>query len=170
MKKTRLLTTMSLFVAIGILGSQFIWFPIGVGKAYPIQHTINVLAAITLGTGPAVGIAFVIGIIRNLLGLGSLVAFPGGMIGAFLAGISYKYFRKHYAAAFGEVIGTGIIGALFSVPFAKLFMGSAFGTLFFVPGFLISSISGASLALLIAGRIQARNISLLQVTPSKGRY
>src|SRR5699024_7640294 len=31
------------FVAIGLLGSQFIWFPAGVAKAYPAQHTLNVI-------------------------------------------------------------------------------------------------------------------------------
>src|SRR5699024_11848024 len=90
MNKTKLLTTMAVFVAIGTLGSQLIWFPAGVAKAYPVQHAINVMAAVMLGTGPAVIIAFIIGVLRNLLGLGSLLAFPGGMIGAFLAGILYK--------------------------------------------------------------------------------
>src|SRR5690625_2782000 len=42
MNRTRLLATMAVFVAIGLLGSQFIWFPAGVAKAYPAQHTLNV--------------------------------------------------------------------------------------------------------------------------------
>ena len=124
MNRTRLLTTMALLVAVGTLGSQFIWFPAGIAKAYPVQHAVNVLAAVMLGPGPAVAIAFVIGLLRNMLGLGSLLAFPGGMIGAFLAGYLYKKFGKKYFAAIGEVIGTGVIGALFSVPFAKILMGT----------------------------------------------
>lgn len=152
MTKTRMMTLMALFVAIGTLGSQFIWFPAGIAKAYPVQHAINVLSAILLGPGPAVLIAFLIGLLRNILGLGSLLAFPGGMIGAFIAGMMYRYYRRHYMAAIGEVIGTGIIGALLSVPFAKLFMGSSFGALFFVPPFLVSSVTGAIIALFIASR------------------
>lgn len=167
MSKTRLLTTMALFVAIGIIGSQFIWFPAGVAKAYPVQHVVNVLAAITLGTGPAVVIAFVIGLIRNLLGLGSLLAFPGGMIGALLAGVFYKLFGKKYLAAIGEVFGTGVLGALFSVPFAKLVMGTTFGALFFVPPFLISSLSGAVLALFIAARINVNQFNKIQAIHTK---
>lgn len=167
MSKTRLLTTMALFVAIGTIGAQFIWFPVGIGKAYPIQHTINVLAAITLGTGPAVFIAFVIGLIRNLLGLGSLIAFPGGMIGALLAGVFYKMFGKKYLAAIGEVFGTGVLGALFSVPFAKLVMGTTFGALFFIPPFFISSIAGASLALFIASRINVKQLQPIQTISTK---
>src|SRR5690625_7495252 len=67
---------MSVFVAIGTIGSQLLWFPAGIAKAYPVQHAINVIAAIMLGPGPAVAIAFMIGLLRNMLGLGSLLAFP----------------------------------------------------------------------------------------------
>lgn len=157
MNRTRLLTTMAVLIAIGTLGSQFIWFPAGVAKAYPVQHAVNVIAGIILGPGPAVIIAFVIALLRNMLGLGSLLAFPGGMIGAFLAGYCFKLFNRNYAAAIGEVVGTGLIGALFSVPFAKLFMGTTFGALFFIPPFLVSSISGAGIALLIAARVNMEN-------------
>lgn len=160
MKNTRLLTTMALLVAVGVLGAQFIWFPAGVAKAYPVQHAVNVIAAISLGTGPAVMIAFVIGLIRNLLGLGSLLAFPGGMIGALFAGLLYSRFRKRYVAAIGEVFGTGIIGALFSVPFAKIVMGTTFGALFFLPPFLISSTVGAGFALVILARVKDHQFSL----------
>ena len=153
MNRTRLLTTMAVFIALGTLGSQLIWFPAGVAKAYPVQHAINVMAAVMLGTGPAVIIAFIIGLLRNLLGLGSILAFPGGMIGAFLAGVLYKQFRHTFAAAIGEVIGTGVIGALFAVPFAKILMGTAFGALFFMPPFLISSVTGAIIGVFIVSRI-----------------
>lgn len=149
---------MALLVAIGTLGSQFIWFPAGIAKAYPVQHAVNVIAGIILGPGPAVAIAFVIGLLRNILGLGSLLAFPGGMIGAFLAGYLYKKFRRNYLAGIGEVIGTGVIGALFAVPFAKLLMGTSFGALFFIPPFLISSITGAGIALFIVSRVHVENI------------
>jgi len=153
MNRTRLLTTMALLVAVGTLGAQFIWFPAGIAKAYPVQHAVNVLAAILLGPGPAVVIAFLISLLRNILGLGSLLAFPGAMIGALLAGLLYRKFQRSYVAAIGEVIGTGIIGALAAVPFAKIFMGTTFGALFFLPPFLISSVSGALLALFLVTRV-----------------
>src|SRR5699024_8942124 len=156
MNRTRLLTTMAIFVAIGIVGSQFIWFPAGIAKAYPVQHAVNVIAAVTLGPGPAVIIAFTIGLLRNMIGLGTLLAFPGGMVGAFLAGYLYKYLRTNYWAGVGEVIGTGIFGSLLSVPFAQLFMGSSVGMLFYVPSFLVSSISGTVIAILITSRVQIK--------------
>lgn len=147
------MTTMALFVAIGVLGSQFIWFPAGIAKAYPVQHAVNVLAAVILGTTPAVIIAFLISLIRVMLGLGSLLAFPGSMIGAFLAGILYKTLKKKRYAGLGEIVGTGIIGALFAIPYAKILMGTTFGAFFFIPPFLISSLAGTLIALFILGRI-----------------
>lgn len=154
MKRTQLLTTMAVFVAIGTIGSQFVWFPAGVAKAYPVQHAVNVMAAIMLGPGPAVAIAFMIGLLRNMLGLGSLLAFPGGMIGAFLAGYLYSKFRHHVWAVIGEIIGTGVIASLFSVPFAKLLLGTSFAAFFFMPPFLVSSISGALIGWIIVVRIK----------------
>ncbi|MBM7599673.1 energy coupling factor transporter S component ThiW [Virgibacillus halotolerans] len=153
MNRTRLLTTMAAFIAIGTIGSQLLWFPAGVAKAYPVQHTVNVMAAVILGPGPAVIIAFMIGLLRNMLGFGTLIAFPGGMIGAFLAGFLFRKFGKPFWAAIGEVFGTGIIGSLFSVPFAKIILGSSVGALFFMPSFLISSITGACIALFIVSRV-----------------
>lgn len=163
MNRTRLLTTMAVFVAIGTIGSHLLWFPAGIAKAYPVQHAINVIAAVVLGPGPAVAIAFMIGLLRNMLGLGTLLAFPGGMFGAFLAGYLYQKFGKKGWAAVGEVIGTGIIGSLLSVPFAKVVLGSSVGALFFLPPFLISSIAGASIALFIVSRVKFESLVKVKV-------
>ncbi|WP_163527703.1 energy coupling factor transporter S component ThiW [Halobacillus ihumii] len=154
MNRTRLLTTMAVFVAIGTLGSQMLWFPAGIAKAYPVQHAVNVMAAVTLGPIPAVAIAFMIGLLRNLLGLGTLLAFPGGMIGALLAGYFYKWSRKTWTAAAGEMIGTGLIGAMLSVPFANILMGSSAGALAFLPSFLISSTTGALIGWFVVSKMR----------------
>ncbi|MGP4071735.1 energy coupling factor transporter S component ThiW [Piscibacillus sp. B03] len=156
MNNTRKLTVMAAFIAIGIVGSQFIWFPAGVARAYPVQHAINVMAAISLGTGPAVLIAFLMALIRNLLGLGTLLAFPGGMIGAFLAGILYNRFKKKGWAAIGEIVGTGVIGALLSFPIANFLMDSASGALFFIPVFLVSCVPGAIIGLVLITRLNGQ--------------
>lgn len=158
MNRTRLLTTMAVFVAIGTMGAQLLWFPAGIAKAYPVQHAVNVMAAVTLGPLPAVVIAFMIGVLRNLLGLGTLLAFPGGMAGAFLAGYLYKKLGRKAWAAVGEVVGTGVIGALFAVPFANVLMGSAVGALFFIPSFLVSSITGAVIGWLVVVKIRQEQL------------
>ena len=157
MNRTRLITTMAVFIAIGTISAQLIWFPAGVARAYPVQHAINVMAAVTLGPGPAVIIAFMISLLRNMLGLGTLLAFPGAMFGAFLAGLLYKLSGKNSLAAIGEGIGSGVIGALFAVPFAAIFMGTSTGAFAFVPPFLVSSISGSILGLLVVSKVNSKS-------------
>ncbi|UOQ87265.1 energy coupling factor transporter S component ThiW [Gracilibacillus salinarum] len=154
MNRTLLLTTMAVFIAIGTLGSQFLWFPTGIAKAYPVQHAVNVMAAVTLGPIPAVTIAFMIGLLRNLLGLGTLLAFPGGMVGALLAGYLYRWTNKRTFAGIGEMVGTGVLGSLLSVPYAKVLMGSSVGAFAFLPGFLVSSVTGAIIRLFIISRVK----------------
>ena len=156
---TRKIAIMTMFVAIAVAGSAFVSFPAGIARAYPIQHAVNVLAAIMLGPIPALTIAFVTGLVRLLTGTGSLLAFPGGMIGAYLAGVMYKRFGKSVFAAIGEVIGTGLIAPLFAVPYAKILMGTTVGTFFLVPPFLVSSFSGAALGLLLAARFQHTQVA-----------
>ena len=148
---------MAMFVAIGVAGSAFVYFPAGIARAYPIQHAINVIAAVLFGPGPAVLIAFLTGVVRVLTGTGSLLAFPGGMIGALLAGILYARFGKVWLAAIGEVVGTGIIASLVAVPYARLFLGTEFGALFFVPPFFISSLAGALLGMVLVVRLAKVN-------------
>ncbi|MDN3427534.1 energy coupling factor transporter S component ThiW [Microbacterium sp. APC 3898] len=151
--KTRKLVLMAMFVAIGVAGSAFVYFPAGIARAYPIQHAINVIAAVLFGPGPAILIAFLTGVVRILTGTGSLLAFPGGMIGALLAGMMYAKFGKIWLAGFGEVVGTGIIASLVAVPYARILLGTEFGALFFVPPFFISSLTGAILGGILAMRL-----------------
>ncbi|WP_203362101.1 energy coupling factor transporter S component ThiW [Bacillus sp. REN10] len=147
------LTYMAVFVAIATYTSALIWFPAGVAKAYPIQHAINVIAGVLFGPVPAVLIAFVTSLLRNLIGTGSLLAFPGSMIGAFFAGYLYQKTNRMWTAPLGEVIGTGMLASLFAVPYAKIFMGTTVGAFFFLPPFLVSSLSGAVIGLLLVKRL-----------------
>ncbi|MFK2824788.1 energy coupling factor transporter S component ThiW [Bacillus sp. B190/17] len=153
MNQVQKLAYMALFTAIATFGSSLIWFPAGIAKAYPVQHAVNVMAGVLLGPGPAVIIAFVTGLLRNLMGTGSLLAFPGGMIGAFLAGYIYQKTRHAWGASIGEITGTGLIASLFAVPYAKILMGTTVGAFFFLPAFLVSSLSGSLIGLVLVKRI-----------------
>lgn len=150
---TRKLAIMALLVAIAVAGSAFISFPAGIARAYPIQHAVNVASAIFLGPVPAIIIAFVTAIIRILTGTGSLLAFPGGMIGAAFSGVLFQRTGRVWAAALGEMIGTGVIASLLSVPYAAILMGSSVGAFFFLPPFLVSSVSGAIIGAVLATRM-----------------
>lgn len=117
--------------------------PIGVAKVSPIQHFVNVVSAITLGPAYAVANAFIASVLRNILGTGSLLAFPGSMVGALLAGILYKKINKIFAAAIGEIVGTGILGALLAYPIASIFMGKEGAIFMFISPFIMSCTAGA---------------------------
>lgn len=147
--KLKKLVLTAVFAAVAVVGSLFS-FPVFGSKCAPVQHLINVLCAVILGPGYGVAAAFVSSLIRNLLGLGTLLAFPGSMCGALLAGILYHYIKKLPAAYIGEVFGTAVIGGMLSYPVAAFIMGSKGAALFtFVVPFLISTAGGTLLAVLI---------------------
>ena len=73
-KSVRKLTISGLLVAVAVVGSLFS-IPVLGAKCSPVQHMVNVLGAVLLGPWYAVGMAFAASLIRNLLGLGSLLAF-----------------------------------------------------------------------------------------------
>lgn len=147
--KLKKLVLTAVFAAVAVVGSLFS-FPVFGSKCAPVQHLINVLCAVILGPGYGVAAAFVSSLIRNLLGLGTLLAFPGSMCGALLAGLLYHYIKKLPAAYIGEVFGTAVIGGMLSYPVAAFIMCSKGAALFtFVVPFLISTAGGTLLAVLI---------------------
>ena len=135
-----------MFCALCVVGSVFS-FPMFGSKCAPVQHMVNVLCAVFLGPWYGVGVAFVASLLRNLLGLGSLMAFPGSMCGALLCGLVYWKSKNLPATLAAEVFGTGIIGGLAAYPVAKGLMGltPAAYTVYIVP-FLISTVAGSILA------------------------
>lgn len=149
MKKTHKLTLTALMIAIGTLSSTLVSIPIGFTRVFPIQHLLNVLSAVLLGPYYAVAQAFCTSLLRNVMGTGSVFAFPGSMVGALLASLLYWKTKKLYFAFMGEVVGTGIIGAMLSYPIATLFLGQK-ATLFgFIPLFIFSSFAGALIGFVI---------------------
>lgn len=151
MKKTDLkkMTVTAIFAAIAVVGSLFS-FPVFGSKCAPVQHMVNVLCAVTVGPWWGLAQAFIASLIRNLLGLGSPLAFPGSMCGALLGGLLYKYGKKLPFAYVGEIAGTGIIGGMLSYPIAYFVMGNQAAALFtFVVPFLISTCGGTIIAMVI---------------------
>jgi energy coupling factor transporter S component ThiW len=146
---TRRVAQAVVLVAIGVALAPFTSIPIGIAKVNPTQHFVNLLGAVLLGPWWATAIAAIVGVIRNALGLGTLLAFPGGMIGALLAGLLYRGTRSVYAAAGGEVVGTGILAALVSGWLvAPFLMGTTVPVLVLLASFLGSTILGTVLGLL----------------------
>lgn len=134
--------------AVAVVGSLFS-FPVFGSKCAPIQHMVNVICAVLLGPGYGVAVAFCASLIRNLFGLGSLMAFPGSMFGALLCGFMYWKSKRILPTLIAEVLGTSILGGLCAYPVAILFMGQSAGNIAFyayIIPFLISTAGGAILS------------------------
>lgn len=157
-KSIRKLTIAGLMIAVAVVGSLFV-VPVMGAKCSPVQHMVNVLGAVLLGPWYAVGMAFAASVIRNLLGLGSLLAFPGSMIGALLCGLLYRLWPKLPIAYIGEVFGTGVLGGIASYPIAAVLMNNKAAALFtFVPSFLVSTAVGAAISAFVLAALKRTQI------------
>lgn len=145
--KTKDVARAVILVAVAVALSPF-FIPVGISKCFPAQHMVNVIGAVMLGPWYAVAVAFAAAVIRNIMGLGTLLAFPGGMIGALLAGLAYRYTKNTWAAGVGEVIGTGLLGALVSVWIVgPVFMGRQMAVATMVVAFSVSTVGGTIIGL-----------------------
>ncbi len=143
---TRKLALAGVLTALAVVGSM-ISFPIAGSKCAPVQHMVNIFAAVFLGPWWSVAIAFGASLLRNLLGLGSLMAFPGSMVGALCCGLVYAVSKKIGVTCAAEAAGTGILGGMAAYPVAKLLMGlEPVGLFVYVIPFLISTVVGSALA------------------------
>ena len=155
---TKKLALTAIFAAVAVVGSMFS-FPVFGSKCAPVQHLVNVLCAVFLGPWWGLAGAFIASVIRNMTGLGTLLAFPGSMCGALLSGILYRKFKALPAAWIGEIFGTAVIGGMLAYPIASLIMGNANAALFtFVVPFLISTAGGTLIAAVITLALQSRGV------------
>ncbi len=125
-----------------------------------MAHLINITAAVFLGPLDAFLIALMIGIIRMItMGIPPL-ALTGAVFGATLSGILYKLSKgKIWAAVIGEIIGTGIIGAIVSYPVMAILWGRNDLTWFFyVPSFICGTLIGGSIAFVFLYQLQRAGV------------
>ncbi len=157
--------------AVAVVGSMF-YFPVGFSKCAPVQHMVNVFCAVLLGPWYGLGAAFVASLLRNLFGLGTLLAFPGSMIGALLAGLLYRSTKRPWLALIlaliGEMFGTGVLGGLCAYPIAIFFMqADAAKTAFYtyIIPFLVSTVGGSIISgVVVASLERARVLASVKKT------
>ena len=132
--------------AVAVAGSLLI-IPVFGSKCAPVQHMVNILCAVVLGPWYGVAVVFVASLLRNLLLIGTPMAFPGSMCGALLCGVVYWKTKNLPATLAAEVIGTGVVGGLAAYPVAKELMGLSpeTYTVYIMP-FLVSTVAGSLLA------------------------
>lgn len=149
---TKKVVISGMMVALAVALSGFS-IPIGVSKCFPVQHLCNVIAAVFLGPFYGIAMAFCTSLLRNIMGTGSLLAFPGSMIGAFLSGWLYRKSKKLVLAYAGEIVGTGMIGGILCYPVATLIMGKEAAVFAYVIPFLMSTTCGTLIAVVLVGAL-----------------
>lgn len=155
MTRTRKLCLAAVLCAAAVAGS-LLSFPIAGSRCAPVQHMVNILCAVLLGPGYGVGAAFVSSLLRNMLSLGSPMAFPGSMFGALLCGLTYWKTKNIPLTLAAEVFGTAVLGGLCAWPVAVLIMGKNAGEIAFcayIVPFFVSTAGGAVLSALILGAL-----------------
>lgn len=143
---------LAMFVALGVVISPIL----RVEGMCPMAHLINITCAVFLGPFYSLLCALLIGIIRMMvMGIPPL-ALTGAIFGATLSGVFYKLSKgKIIAAVIGEIIGTGIIGAIVSYPVMTYLWGKEGLTWFFyVPSFICGTLIGGSIAYLLLKRLE----------------
>jgi energy coupling factor transporter S component ThiW len=150
----------TVLIALGVVISPFLWFPILASKAYPGQHIVNAVAGVLLGPLWAAFIAICIGLIRMSLGIGTIFSMPGGIPGALVVGLSHWLLRRSGVrqlelAALTEPIGTIFIGGTLAVYLVTPLVG---GEMLLIPvwiGWSISCIPGAVVGFIILEALKA---------------
>ena len=156
MHSTKKLTLAAVLTAIAVVGS-LISFPVLGSRCAPVQHMVNIFCAVLLGWRYGFGSAFVASLLRNILGLGTIFAFPGSMIGALMSGLVYARTKNIWLTVGAEAFGTGIIGGLTAYPISIFILGQNAGDVafyFYVVPFLISTVCGSIIAGLVVNRFK----------------
>ncbi len=138
------LIMLSMMVALGVVISPIL----RVEGMCPMAHFINVVCSVFLGPWYSLLCAVLIGVIRMVLMGIPPTALTGAVFGAFLSGVFYRFSKgKIIFAVLGEVVGTGIIGALASYPVMNYIWGKEGLTwLFYIPSFVCGTLIGGSIA------------------------
>lgn len=147
MKKstTRNLALAGILIALGVVCSP-LSIPIGASKCFPVQHLVNIIAAVILGPFYGVVMAFITSCIRMAIGTGTLLAFPGSMLGALLCGLVYKYSKNIPLTCVGELFGTSVVGGLAAYPIAVYLLGKQAALFAYILPFFVSSAGGTVIA------------------------
>ena len=139
------------------------YIPLGTTKCFPAQHMMNGIAGVLLGPWYAALMATATGVIRTILGLGTLYAFPGGIPGALVVGLVHRYFKKSDYAAIAEPLGTVVIGATLSALVLAPMQGQNLTLYFFWAAFAASSIPGAFLGYVILKALRRLGIDRMLI-------
>jgi energy coupling factor transporter S component ThiW len=162
-ERVRRIVLAGLFAAMAVLLSG-IHFPVGPIKAFPFQHMVNIVAGVMIGPWYAAISALIAGIIRNAIGTGTIFAFPGGIPGAIVVGLAFRWVRRDWAGLM-EPVGTGFIGVPLTVFLLGPIMGKQFAFALLFPAFMMSSVPGSIIGYVLLKALRRTNVLKLRPMP-----
>lgn len=150
------LVTLSMLIALGVVISPIL----RVEGMCPMAHFINIVCSVFLGPWYSLLCATLIGIIRMMLMGIPPIALTGAVFGAFLSGVFYRTSKGRIIfAVLGEIIGTGVIGAILSYPVMTFLWGKeGLSWLFYVPSFICGTLIGGSIAYVFLRKFAANGM------------
>lgn len=142
---TKKIVLAAMFACMAYVLNTFVYFP----AMAPFQHLVNVLAAVCLGPWYACAAAFLCGSLRMMSGR-TIQAVVGAIFGPLLGGFLYRKTKNLYLACLGEIIGTGIIGAMVSYPLMKyIYHFDLQNWYYYIPFYTPSAVIGGVMGVLI---------------------
>ena len=147
---------LAMLIAIGVVISPIL----RVEGMCPMAHFINIVCSVFLGPWYSLLCATLIGIIRMATMGIPPIALTGAIFGAFLSGVFYRLSKGRIIfAVLGEIIGTGMIGAIMSYPVMTFLWGKeGLSWLFYVPSFICGTLIGGSIAFVFLRKFAANGM------------
>ena len=145
LNNTKKMVLTAMFACLAFVLSTFVYFP----AMAPFQHFVNVVAAVVLGPWYGCMSALICGLLRMMSGR-TIQAVTGAIFGPILGGLLYKKTKNIYLVWLGEVIGTGLLGAMASYPFMCWFYGlEAVSPFYYIPFYTPSAIVGGLMGVMV---------------------
>ena len=150
------MVVLAMLVALGVVISPILRFE----GMCPMAHFINIVCSVLLGPWYSLLCATLIGIIRMATMGIPPIALTGAIFGAFLSGVFYRVSKgKLLFAVLGEIIGTGIIGAVLSYPVMSILWNKeGLSWLFYVPSFICGTLIGGSIAFVFLRKLSGNGM------------
>ena len=142
MKKSKLnvkkMVLCAILASLAFVLNTFVYFP----AMAPFQHFVDVVAAVFLGPWWAFLSAFLCGIMRMMSGR-TIQSVTGAVFGPILGGLLWWKTKNIFLVCVGEIIGTGLLGAMASYPLMKWFYGlDAQSPFYYIPFYIPSAVVG----------------------------
>ena len=141
-EKIRRMVLTALLACLAFVLNTCVYFP----AMAPFQHFVDVLAAVLVGPWYGCAAAFLCGCMRMALTSRTIQAITGAVFGPVIGGWLYVRTGSVALVFVGEVVGTGLLGALASYPLMKwLYALDVQSPFYYIPFYVPAAAVGAGM-------------------------